>query len=70
MDSELAEKVLKGLKAMDPPIGRLMEVAKGMVEDDQKRVLVGISGELLQRQFELIDLIVDRFPELDDWKAP
>ena len=64
MDLRLARMVLEGLLAMDRPIGRLMEVAKGLNAGDHKTALVGISGELLKSQFDLIEMITKEFPEL------
>lgn len=65
MNEKLADNLLRGLHSMDQPLGRLMEAAKGMDSSGQKSLLLDISGELLRTQFELIERLIEAFPDLD-----
>ena len=66
MNHELARSTLKGILALNRPIGQLMEFVKAMKEGPEKAELKECSATFLSLQFDLIERIRAAFPELDE----
>jgi hypothetical protein len=64
MHDHLARHVLRGLLAMDPAIGQIMEIAQGVQDGPDKTALKNCCGTLLRYQFDLMETIVSAYPEL------
>ncbi|MDH4982593.1 hypothetical protein [Hyphomicrobium sp. D-2] len=61
MKSTMADdlgQLLKKLREMDGPIGRLMEIGRSLSDVDLAKEQKAAVGELLQRQFEVMELIL------------
>ena len=66
MSPELARTTLKGVLALNRPIGRLMEFVRSMEEGAAKSELKECCGSLLSLQFDLIERIRVEYPELNE----
>jgi hypothetical protein len=64
MNPDLARSVLKGLVDFDRPIGGIMEIVKEMDDGHRKVILKEICGDLLRIQFEMIETILEAYPDL------
>ncbi len=64
MSIDLARKLLDRVFQLDPPIGHLMEVVSSSEEGPLKTELKEICGDLLARQFDLIEELTEAYPEL------
>jgi hypothetical protein len=63
---ELARSTLKGVLALNRPIGQLMEFVKAMKEGPEKAELKECSATFLSLQFDLIEGITTACPKLDE----
>jgi hypothetical protein len=59
-----AQNVLKGILALDQPLGRLMEMAAGMSETADKATIKECCGEMLRLQYDLVSKITRFYPQL------
>ena len=66
MNRDLARNILKGILALNRPIGQLMEFVKAMDEGPEKVELKECSATFLSLQFDLIERIRTAHPELDE----
>ncbi len=64
MHIDLARTTLKGILALDQPIGQLMEFVRALDEGVEKATLKECCGTLLRLQFDLIEHVVSAYPEL------
>jgi hypothetical protein len=64
VDLDLARSTLKGILALDHPIGRIMELTKTMDESAEKKAMKECFGSLLSLQFDLVERIATAYPEL------
>lgn len=66
MDRNLACHTLKGILALDRPIGLLMEIVGALEDSPEKTALKECCGTLLSLQFDLIERLRAAYPELDE----
>jgi len=60
-----AASVLERVLALDQPIGQLVEIVLAMSERPERAAIKECCGELVRRQFDLIEWITKASPELD-----
>lgn len=63
---EFAQSIMKGVAALDRPLGQIMEIVRGMDDAPDKAALKECCGVLLHLQFELMERIAMEYPELGE----
>ena len=70
MNLDLARSTLKDILALDPPIGRIMEVVRVMQDGAEKATMKESCGTLLSLQLDVIQRITKAYPELREEVDP
>ena len=65
-DPAFAQGILKGILALDGPLGQLMEIVKTMEDASEKAAIKDCCSALLRLQFDLVEQVEAAYPQLSE----